>query len=145
MARHTNIVAAYLVLRKSEKILLLKRKKTGYHDGDYSLIAGHVDPGESFTACIIREAFEEAGVRVDQKDLRCVHVMHRKSKHDSSERVDVFFAANKWQGNIENMEPEKCEDLSWFSIEQLPENMVPCVKYAIKQTMLGNHYSEYGW
>jgi NADH pyrophosphatase NudC (nudix superfamily) len=56
--RHQNIVAAYLVLKKKNKVLLLKRHNTGYEDGNYSVIAGHVEPGESFRQTIIREAQE---------------------------------------------------------------------------------------
>ena len=57
-----NIPAAYLVLIKEKKILLLRRFNTGYEDGNYSFIAGHVEKSESFTACIIREAKEEANI-----------------------------------------------------------------------------------
>ena len=54
--RHTNIPASYLVLFDHNKVLLLRRFNTGYEDGNYSLIAGHVEEGETFTKCIIREA-----------------------------------------------------------------------------------------
>jgi 8-oxo-dGTP pyrophosphatase MutT (NUDIX family) len=145
MNRHTNIVAAYLILRDDNNILLLERKNTGYHDGEYSLVAGHVDKGETFTECIIRESLEEAGIRLKSDQLKVVHLMHRKSKTDKSERVDVFFEASQWKGNIVNKEPNKCDNLSWFSLEDLPQNIVPCVKYAIEQSLQGNHYSEYGW
>jgi 8-oxo-dGTP diphosphatase len=48
------IPASYLILFRDGKILLLKRANTGYEDGNYSVIAGHVEPGENFTQCIIR-------------------------------------------------------------------------------------------
>ena len=46
--RNTNIPAVYLVLIKDGKVLMLERKNTGYMDGWYSFIAGHVEKGESF-------------------------------------------------------------------------------------------------
>jgi ADP-ribose pyrophosphatase YjhB (NUDIX family) len=41
------IPAVYLVLENElEEVLLLKRQNTGYRDGYYSLIAGHVEEKE---------------------------------------------------------------------------------------------------
>ncbi len=74
MSRHTNIVAAYLVLQKDDQVLLLQRQNTGYEDGNYSVIAGHVEPGETFTQAIIREAREEANVVITQNNIVSQHV-----------------------------------------------------------------------
>jgi len=144
--RHKNVPASYLVLFRDNKVLLLKRMNTGYEDGNYSMIAGHVDAGETFTECIIREAKEEAGITLKQEDLRVVHVMHRDSGElENNERVDVFFTAEKWDGKIENKEPHKCGDLSWFELDSLPENTVPHVREVIQHIRDGRFYSEYGW
>lgn len=35
--------AVYLILLKKNKILLARRFKTGWKDGHYSLVAGHID------------------------------------------------------------------------------------------------------
>ena len=56
--RNLNVPASYLVLMKDHKVLLLQRANTGYHDGDYSIIAGHVEKDETFTDAVIREARE---------------------------------------------------------------------------------------
>lgn len=144
--RHTNVPASYLVLIKNNKILLLKRLNTGFEDGNYSVIAGHVEKGESFTQCVIREAKEEAGIILNPKDLRVAHVMHRDSKTNfDNERVDVFFTALKWKGIIENKEPDKCSDLSWFDIDNLPKNTVAYIKQVISDIRNNIFYSEDGW
>ena len=143
--RHQNIIAAFLVLMRGDKVLLLKRHNTGYHDGDYSLIAGHVDQGETFTETIIREAKEEAGIIVQPQHLQVVHVMHRKSRVDKSERVDVYFLAKKWSGQITNQEPEKCSELKWFALHKLPTNLIGSVRQAIEAVVNEIPYSEVGW
>lgn len=143
--RHTNIVAAYLIPQKDGQILLSKRQNTGYRDGFYSLIAGHLEPGENFTTCIIREAKEEAGITISLQDLLPPHIMHRKSVDNDSERVDVFFPVNKWKGQIKNLEPHKCAQLKWFDINRLPTKTIPCVKYAITSLQNQIFYSEFGW
>ena len=55
--RNKNIPASYIILFKDNKVLLQRRFNTGYEDGNYSIVAGHVDPGESFTKYIIRKEF----------------------------------------------------------------------------------------
>ncbi len=143
---HSNIPASYLVLFKENKVLLLKRANTGFGDGKYSVIAGHVEKGENFTDCIIREAKEEAGITLKKEDLKVVHIMHRKTTLQvENERVDTFFTATKWGGEIINMEPHKCDDLSFFELNNLPKNIIEYIKLVIEDIQNGIYYSEYGW
>lgn len=142
---HKNIVASYLLLYKDDTVLLSKRLNTGYRDGEYSVVAGHVEPGETFTQTVIREAREEVGIELLPSDVEVIHVQHRKSNLDDSERVHVYFRANNWKGTVRNCEPNKCSDLMWSKVTNLPSNMVPCVKHVIEQVSSGNNYSEYGW
>lgn len=144
-SRHQSIIAAFLILQRGKKILLSKRCHTGYRDGYYSLIAGHVNAGETFIQAIIREAKEEAGIVLKPEYLRVVHIMHRKSETDRFERVDTYFLAKRWQGTVINQEPEKCSGLAWFLADQLPPNLIDSVGYAIQQSLKKIPYSEYGW
>ncbi len=144
--RHKIIPASYLVLIKDNKILLQRRFNTGYEDGKYSMIAGHVDKGETYTKCVIREVKEEAGILLKPEDLKVIHIMHRNSgTKENNERVDVFFIAEKWDGEIKNKEPYKCDDLSWFDLNNLPENVIPYIKQAIGCIKNKIFYSEHGW
>ncbi len=146
MLKHVNIPASYLTLFQDNKILLLRRTNTGYEDGNYSMIAGHVEAGETFTDCIIREAKEEAGIIITEKDLKVAHVLHRNSeKNEKYERVDIFFVAKKWDGEIINKEPHKCDDLSWFDLDNIPINTIPYIKHIIQEIKKWNNYSEFGW
>lgn len=141
---HGLIPASYLLPVCKDQVLLLRRFNTGYEDGKYSLIAGHVEKRESFTACVVREAREEAGITVHPNDLFVAHVMHRNAGKDN-ERVDVFFVTTKWTGEIVNKEMHKCDDLSWHQFNNLPENTIDYIKYAITNITQENQYSEYGW
>lgn len=145
MERHTNIPAVYLILKKNNQLLLVCRKNTGYEDGNFSLVSGHLEKGESFTQAMIRETKEEVGIDIDSASLKVVHVMHRLSLKENTSRVDVFFAASSWMGDIENLEPDKCSELAWFEFDDFPANTVPCVRQAILAFSNKSFYSEYGW
>ena len=144
--RHSLIPASYLMLMQNEQILLLRRYNTGYADGLYSFIAGHVEPCENFTDAIIREAGEEAGIILNRSDLFAAHIMHRTGcplSINPNARMDIFFTAKKWQGEIINQEPHKCDDLSWFNINALPTNIIPYIRHAISCITAGLRFSEY--
>ena len=51
-----------LYLDDMENWILLERKKEGILDGQYTIIAGHIEMGESVLDAIIRESKEEAGI-----------------------------------------------------------------------------------
>lgn len=135
--------SGYLFLIKDHKILLQRRFQTGFEDGNYGVPAGHLDGGETAKAGTARECAEEIGITIMPEDLEVVHVMHRKAKND--ERIDFFMVASKYTGEVTNMEPNKCDNLAWFSLDELPENIIEYVKQAITCYRDGVHYSEYGW
>lgn len=135
-------VNAYLILRQSDRVLLHLRKNTGYFDGHYSFIAGHVEDGESATDAIIREACEEGGIQINAAQVKVVHVRHRKSDRLN---VDVFFECSAWQGAITNKEPEKCDALTFFALDRLPANIVDDIAEVLKEIKAGRFYSELGW
>ena len=120
-------VAVYVFLIKGDEILLLKRKNTGFEDGNYSVVAGHMDGNESVKEAAIREAKEEAGITITETDLEVTGVMHRCF---DEERIDFFLATKKWQGEIKNQEPKKCAELKWFNVNNLPTNFIPYVRKA---------------
>jgi 8-oxo-dGTP diphosphatase len=140
--RFRSVIAVHLFLRRDDEVLLSRRFNTGYADGQYSVIAGHLKGGEEIKAAMIREAREEAGIEIARDDLEIVGVMHRLS---NDERIDFFLAASAWNGKICNREPEKCDELTWFPLEALPENTVPYVRRAIENYRQAQWFDSYGW
>ncbi len=141
--RFTAPVAVHLFLNRDDQVLLLRRFNTGYEDGNYSVIAGHLDGGETVLEATCREAREEAGIDLDPAATSVVQVMHRLS--DDSERIDYFLTASRWTGDIANGEPTKCDDLRWFPVASLPSNTIPYVAFAIAAWQAGTLFTAFGW
>lgn len=142
--RFTISVSVHILFLKDNNILLSLRKNIS-SDGLYGLVAGHLDGSETVTNAIIREAREEVGVKIGPKDIEMTTVCHSYSGHNKKEFIQFFVKCKNWQGEIKNNEPEKCSELKFFSIDSLPENMVPYIREGIKKTLKGIRYYEYGW
>ena len=136
------VPTSHLILIKDNKILLTRRFNTGWQDGNYSVVAGHLDGNETFLQAMVREAEEEANINLEEKHLNVVHVMHRKS---DDERIDFFIQARNWKGIPKIMEPNKCNDMKWFDINDLPNNTIPYIRQAIENIQRRVFYNESGW
>ncbi len=143
--RFGQIGETILVLKKSGKVFLGRRQNTGYHDGEFGLIAGHLEKNETAKEGIIREAKEKANIKINSKDLKLIHILHRISDTDHSVRIGFFWACSKWQGELQIAEPDKCDEIGWFSFDKIPNNTLPYIKHALNQIGKKEIYSEFNW
>jgi 8-oxo-dGTP diphosphatase len=143
MAKFTLHSAVHLFLIHEGKILLSRRYKTGWRDGWYSVPAGHLDGEESVTGATIREVKEETGIDIAREDMTVIHTTHRRGL--DREYIDFFITATKWVGEPRIMEPDKCDDLSWFKLDSLPENTLRYIRNALDCYQKGTTFSEFGW
>ena len=144
--RHKVLFAVYLVLIKDGKVLLARRANTGYMDGKFSLPSGHVESKEGAISAMIREVKEETGLTLSKENLELAHTMHRNIEPDDRqgyEYVDLYFLGKNWQGEPENKEPEKCSELTWFNVDNLPDEIIPEVRQALLKINKGANYSEF--
>lgn len=135
-------VTVHLFFFRENQILLIRRFNTGFRDGEYSVPAGHLDGGETVIAAGQREGQEEVGVQIEAQDMTFSTVMHRL---EDDERVDFFLHVHQWTGEPFNAEPDKCDDIRWVDIEQLPENTVPYVRQALHNHLHQIRFDEFGW
>jgi 8-oxo-dGTP diphosphatase len=123
-------VAVYGLLHQDGKLLLLRRKGSGYRDGQLSLPAGHLDGGETVVDGLRRELREELGVEVTAQSLKCV--MHRdRETPEDDEYIDFFFDVVAWRGEPTIQEPDKCAELVWVNPQDLPPDVVDYVRAAV--------------
>ncbi len=134
--------AVHLFLIREGQVLLLRRYNTGYEDGNYSVVAGHLDGEEEVRAAMAREAREEVGIKVAPQALQVVGVMHRRS---DDERIDFFLTATTWSGQVANREPQRCDRLAWYDLDGLPQNVIPYVRQALENYRRGVWFDSFGW
>ncbi|MBV7338664.1 hypothetical protein KFU94_62695 [Chloroflexi bacterium TSY] len=71
----------------------------------------------------------------------CHSSLYQKVKY-----YDFYFCADQWHGMICNLEPEKCDDLRWFPLTQLPDNTIPYIKTVTEKIFFQKEpFSVYGW
>ena len=137
--------AVYLLPRENGKVLMSLRQNTGFGDGQYGIVGGHLDGNENARAAMVREAREEAGLDIRESDLIPRLVMHRASSGKHTEAIDIFFDLPHWTGDIVNTEPHKCQALEFYAPDALPENTIPYIRAAIEAIERGETYIEFGF
>lgn len=138
--------AVYAGILKDKQVLLQKRKNTGYRDGYYDFAAsGHVENSETLLEAVIREAKEELGIDVKEKDIKFMTLVHRKDPIFGTIYYDTYFLIQNFTGELIVKEPDKCEELKWFDIDKLPGNLIPDRRFAWDNYIEGVPYGEYGW
>lgn len=137
--------AVYLCLRDDrDRVLLLRRAGTGYHDGELAVPAGHIEPGESATDALLRETREELGLDLPAAAARMSLVQHGTA--DGLAYIDFFFTATLAPGRRPRLaEPDKASELLWASLDDLPADVVPVIRHALDALRRGETYTEYGW
>ena len=135
-------VTVHLLFFRENQILLLRRFNTGYRDGEYSVPAGHLEGNETVRDAAVREAQEEIGVQIDAGEILFSSVMHR---NEDDERVDFFMHVRKWRGEPVNTETDKCDELRWTDVNDLPMNTIPYVRQAIQNHLNRVKFDEFGW
>lgn len=108
---------------KDGKVLVGKRK--GSHAaGLYSFPGGHLDWGETWEACVLRELREECGksfrVRIRSVSVQgAVFVTNDVMEQYGKHYITIFMIADWIEGEPVNAEPHKCEGWHWVNYDEL--------------------------
>ena len=119
-----------IIVNDNNEILLMKRgAKCKNEVGAWALVGGSLDFGETLEQGIIREVQEEIGavVALDQQLPAFNHILKNENQH----WITNVFIGHITQGKPTIMEPEKCEELKWFSVNTLPTPIAKMSQTAI--------------
>jgi 8-oxo-dGTP diphosphatase len=107
-----------VILNDDGKVFLAKRgKKARNEAGKWECPGGGMRFGDTMQETIIREMQEEFGISVAVgRQLEAVdHLMPEDKQH----WVAIAFVCTIKSGTPEIKEPEKCEAIGWFTVEQM--------------------------
>lgn len=135
------IFAVRLILEENGKLLFLRQTKR--NGGRYTLVGGNVETHEFAREALAREAKEEAGIHVEPADLSLVHVLHRHKLKKDETLLVLYFRAARFHGEPESLEPKKFQDVAWFSVKNLPEDVSKPTQHVLTCIQKGIIYSEF--
>lgn len=69
-------IAAYARIIRGDALLLTRISDLGHHSGSWTLPGGGIDHGENPRAALVREVYEETGLKADVTRLLDVHDTH---------------------------------------------------------------------
>lgn len=121
--------AVHMLIIDGDKILVQKRKGTKLWSGYYSLPAGHIDEGEDQYDALIREAKEELGIEIDRCDIKKQYIVLRRNYFKIGNKIlepyiDYYFEIEKYWGIPTIIEENKCSELLWADIDDLPNPFI---------------------
>lgn len=121
--------AVHIILTNDNKILLQKRKGSKLWSGYYALPAGHIDEGETQYDALVREAKEELGIEINSNDIINNYVVLRRNFFEIDGKIlepyiDYYFEIKKYKGIPKIIEEDKCEELLWADVNNLPEPFI---------------------
>lgn len=134
-----------MLVRRRGKVLFVLRSHTGWMDGHYALPAGHVEKNESFTRAAQRELEEEVGLEVTRDQFHHAVTLHEFKPDIDEVRIGVCFEVVGWRGEAVNAEPDKHDEIRWFSLDELPEKLTPSTREVLAAIKADKTYAEFGW
>ena len=121
--------AVHIILINDNKILLQKRKGSKLWPGYYALPAGHIDEGDTQYDALVREAKEELGIEINPNDIINNYVVLRRNFFEIDGKIlepyiDYYFEIKKYNGVPKIIEEDKCDELLWADVNNLPEPFI---------------------
>lgn len=121
--------AVHMIIMNNDKLLIQKRKGTKLWPGYYALPAGHIDVGENQYEALVREAKEELNIEINPKDITNSYVVLRRNYFEIDGKklepyIDYYFEISEYQGVPSIVEQDKCDELIWADINDLPNPFI---------------------
>ncbi|MCL4386984.1 NUDIX domain-containing protein, partial [Patescibacteria group bacterium] len=107
-------------IQKNGKILMGKRGNV-FGKGTWALVGGHLEVNEKIEDCAIRELDEEVGIIPTEKRLLGVVNDIPDVPGQDKHYIRFVYLISRFEGEVQNKEPEKCEGWEWFDKNKLPE------------------------
>lgn len=109
-------VGVGVIIVKNDTVLLGKRLNA-HGQGTWAFPGGHLEMGESWQECALREVAEETGLSINTPHFAAItNDIFGPEKH----YITIFMRALYKSGEPQLLEPNKCAEWQWFSWDALP-------------------------
>ena len=134
-------VGVGVIIKNSNGKILAGKRKTSYAPY-YSIPGGHLEEGESFEECGIREIYEETGLVILPDDITVIALTNDLETFSESGKhyISVILYTENFAGEPELKEPDKCEGWIWADPEKLPEPHFEASSKGISCMLEGRFY-----
>ena len=121
------------VMIENEKGEVLLGLRQGSHGaGEWSFPGGHLEFGETVFKTAKREVREETGLEINELELISVADEMRYIKTDNKHYLNIGIKGRYRGGEPTVLEPDKCREWRWFSLNDLPEKILEGTELTIK-------------
>ena len=142
--RFASVVDVHVILRRSGRVLLLRRTGNVYATGRLCP-RGHLEEGESIVQAAVRETHEETGIVLDPATLQNVLSIHQRNPGSAHARIGFAFEPGVWAGEPVNAEPHKHSGLIWADPTCLPEDTAEYTAAVLGAAGRGLTFTLNGW
>jgi 8-oxo-dGTP diphosphatase len=97
--------------------------------GTWTVLGGHLENGEHWLDCAIREAKEEGGIDCHSPQVFAI----TNDLFDGKHYVTFHVALKTDTDTFTNAEPEKHQHLGWYNWHDIPEPRFPCIQSVYQQ------------
>ncbi len=129
-----------VVIQNEKGEVLLKLRQGSHGAGEWALPGGHLEFGETIFEGAKREVVEETGLVVKEFELISVFDELRYIKSDGKHYVGIGIRAIYAGGEPKNLEPDKCKEWRWFSLDTLPDKLFQGTQLTLDNFRRGTIY-----
>jgi len=120
-----------IINEEENKVLLVKRSLNSRTEpGYWSRPGGEVEYGETIEEAVKREILEETGIIT--KVTKFLELTQIIDKEKGNHWIALGYLAKYISGEPKNLEPEKHNEVKWFSLSKLPTKLTSYTKNALK-------------
>ena len=114
-----------------EDELLLGKRINPESENNWQFPGGHLEFGETVSACAKREVLEETGLHI--KNMKQAGYTSDVYTPLQLHYVTLFVLAGYISGEAKVLEPDKCERWAWFRYDELPSPLFLPITSFLKQ------------
>jgi 8-oxo-dGTP diphosphatase len=112
MAGAAHDVVGALLVRDSRVLLCHRSADREWYPDVWDVPGGHIEPGETAVAALVRELHEELGIAAE------VPAEPYATAVDGDLRLRVW-RIDRWTGDPSNRSPDEHDALGWFGVDDL--------------------------